>query len=119
MAADPRPPRRIDDHELLTNLRWRWRGECAVEDDECVDWFSLHHIHKHPRDDVEANLAMVCGDGVAGHHGRIEAHEHAVCSRFGIYLMVRRLDTMEYLGRKLGGVNAVRVYLRDYYHVPF
>ena len=113
---DPRPPKRVDDPELLARLHLVW-VECALPSCGKVSGLSLHHIHKHPRDDVEANLVMLCGSGTTGHHGAIEHHDHEVCRELAAYLMRERLDTMEYLGGKLGGVNAVREWLRSQLHV--
>jgi hypothetical protein len=117
MPPDPKPPRRVRDPELLRTLHLLWRGDCVLatdDDDECEFLhFSLHHIHKHPRDDVEANLVMLCGSGTTGHHGRVEAHDYEACSRLAVYLIKQRLDTIQYLGEKLGGVNAVREWFRS------
>ena len=115
MASLPDPKRgpRVEDPELLAQLHIEWRNDCVLAElGDCVDWCSLNHIHNKPRDDVRANLAMLCGDGVAGHHGRIHAHDRRVCREFATYLVRERLDTMAYLGGKLGGVNAVREWLR-------
>lgn len=116
MTPDPRPPPRVRDPHLLKRLHWGWRGECAIADTRCVEWFSLHHIHRHPRDDVQPNLAMLCGDGVAGHHGAIEAHHLQACRDFARYLLTERLDTIEYLGQKLGRPEAVKEWLNDQLH---
>jgi hypothetical protein len=61
----------VRDPVLLSILHRDWR-ECAL----CGQHrgrLSLHHISKHPRDDVEANLVMLCGSGTTGCHGEIEA----------------------------------------------
>lgn len=106
------------DVELLRQLHVLWRGECALEELGGCDerHYSLHHVHKHPRDDVRPNLAMLCGSGTTGHHGLIEHHDVIACREFAAYLVRERLDTMEYLGRKLGGVVAVRAWLGDSLH---
>lgn len=108
--ADPKPAKRIRDPALLAQLHREWR-ECAL----CGSTqrrMSLHHIHKHPRDDVRANLAMLCGDGTTGEHGLIEAHSSVTSLLFGKYLIEERKDTMEYLGQKLGGLLAVYEWMR-------
>lgn len=115
---DPRPPKRVRDLELLKQLHVLWRGSCALEDlGGCYEGrYSLHHVHKHPRDDVEANLVMLCGHGTLGHHFLIESHDRETCQAFARYLVTERLDTMAYLGRKLGSVEAVREWLRASLH---
>lgn len=114
MEPDPRPPRRVRDTELLRRLHIEWRGSCALEHlGDCDEsYYSLHHVLNKPRDDVEANLAMLCGHGTSGHHGKITENDRETCQHFAVYLIRRRLDTMRYLGEKLGGVNEVREWLR-------
>jgi hypothetical protein len=105
---DWKHPRRIDDPDLLSRLHIEWRGECAVfELGDCVPRTSLHHVHKHPRDDLRENLAPVCGSGTTGHHGKLEAHNQLVCEAFGHYLMQERPDVMFYLAAKLGSQQAL------------
>jgi len=113
---DPPPPRRVDDPELLRRLRWEWRGQCALEDETCVTWLSLHHIHKHPRDDVRPNLVMLCGDGVAGHHGRIEHADRAARAALAGHILSERPDTVGYLIEKLRGAEQAMEWLRRYLH---
>ena len=67
---------------------------------------SLHHIHKHPRDDLRANLVMLCGDGTTGCHGKIEAHDSVTSLQLGRYLLEVRRDAIEYLAQKTGGPEA-------------
>jgi hypothetical protein len=118
VTPDPKPPKRVRDLELLKELHARWRGDCVLADlGGCVTTrYSLHHIHPHPRDDVEANLAMLCGDGTTGHHGLIEHHDYPACRELAAYLIRHRLDTMEYLGIKLDGLVATRAWLADRLH---
>lgn len=94
---------RVRNPELLRQLRRRWQ--------ECVLCFgtaasegrlSLHHIHRHPRNDVEGNLVMLCGDGTTGCHGRVEARDAVVLSLLGQYLIDERPDTIAYLYGHLG-----------------
>ena len=91
---------RVRDPELLRRLHLEWRS-CALADDTCEWWRSLHHIHRHPRDDVRANLVMLCGDGVAGHHGRIEANDDEARAQLGLYIARHRPDTIAYINEKL------------------
>ena len=106
----------MKDVELLRYLHREWRGECALADGTCVKWTSLHHIHKHPRSDIRANLVMLCGDGTSGHHGRIEAHDEVTSKRLARYLLRHRPDTIVYLYEKLGGTDAVHAWLNVQLH---
>lgn len=92
------PRSRIRDPALLKALHLEWR-ECAL----CGEtWpLSLHHINRHPRDDVEANLVMLCGDGVRGCHGLIEARDTTKQWELAFYIKEDRPDTLDYLERRL------------------
>lgn len=79
-----------------------------------IDGRSLHHIHKHPRDDVRANLVMLCGDGARGCHGAIEEHEPETCCLLGRHLRIHRPDVFLYLTHKLGNSIAADEWLRRY-----
>lgn len=120
MPSDPKPRRRVRDPALLADLHWRWRGTCALETEwDCDEHhWTLHHILNKPRDDVEANLAMLCGDGVTGHHGLLTHNDPHTCQRFAVYLMAERLDTMRYLGERLGGLLAVQEWFRTRLYYP-
>lgn len=119
MGADPKPPKVIKDQELLRQLHLEWQ-ECFI----CMATryqfgrLSLHHIHKHPRDDVRGNLVMLCGDGVSGCHGKIEEGDPVTRGLFGLYLVNQRPDTMEYLAGKLGGEEQAKAWMRRYLHAP-
>lgn len=63
--------------------------------------FSLHHIHRHPRDDVRANLVMLCGDGTTGCHGGVEARDPDAMRDLYTYLLAEREDFFRYLVEKL------------------
>jgi hypothetical protein len=116
---DPKRGPRIKDPDLLARLHLEWANDCALGHlGTCVSLFSLHHIHSKPRDDVRANLAMLCGDGVAGHHGAITAHDRTASVEFAAYLIRHRPDTMTYLGQKLGGLLAVRAWMADQLYWP-
>ena len=88
------PRGRVRDPALLRVLHLRWR-ECALC--ENVGPLSLHHINRHPRDDVEANLIMLCGDGVRGCHGRIEARDVFARWELSFFIRDHRPDTCAYL----------------------
>lgn len=113
-TPDEKRGRRIRDPELVRELHLRWRGSCALDElGDCDEArYGLHHIHNKPRDDVEANLVMLCGDGVRGHHGLVTVNDYAACRALGIYIVLHRLDTMAYLGEKLGGPVAAAEWMR-------
>jgi hypothetical protein len=108
MAGEPdwkRPPV-VRDPALLRSLHKRWR-ECAMahlneEGERCEPILSLHHIHNHPRDDVEANLIMLCGSGTTGHHGAVQHREKWAREALRALLRRSRPDFARYLAEKLG-----------------
>lgn len=65
---------------------------------------SLHHISKHPRDDVKGNLVMLCGHGTAGCHGKVEEHNMVALRKLGHHILAHRPDTIEYLYERMGVV---------------
>lgn len=96
-ATDPKPPARVRDPHLLRRLHRIWR-ECAL----CGTGrrpLSLHHVSKHPRDDVQANLVMLCGSGTTGCHGRVEHHDPDAVTRLNAHLRGRP-DTVAYLASR-------------------
>jgi hypothetical protein len=101
--ADPKPEPRVSDPELLRCLHRRWR-ECAVCGTSSGR-LSLHHIRKHPRDDVEGNLVMLCGSGTTGCHGAVEAHDEKTLRRLRDHIECCRADTIDYLDWRLGGLD--------------
>jgi hypothetical protein len=113
-VIDAKPAERIHDSALLGVLHIRWR-ECVICDKPIgkVARLSLHHIHRHPRDDVEANLVMVCGDGTTGCHGRIEARDPVVLRMLREHIDTRA-ETIEYLDAKLGGLDPALAWLDRY-----
>ena len=116
---DPKPPARVRDPELLKELHRVWtQCELCLSRGHAIGGLSLHHIHRHPRDDVCPNLIMFCGSGTTGCHGLIEAHDRETCAKLAVHLIRVRLDTMEYLGEKLGGVVAVREWLVNQLYAP-
>lgn len=48
------------------------------------------------------NLIALCGDGVTGHHGLIEAMDVAARIELGDYIKANRPDTVLYMQLKLG-----------------
>jgi HNH endonuclease. len=119
---DPKPEKRIKDSDLLRELHLEWK-ECAlcrsigetregVPNPEGLRWIglSLHHIVKHPKDDVRGNLVMLCGHGTAGCHGLIEAHDPDTLKDLGRYILTTRGDTIAHLYERLGAT-AARAFL--------
>ena len=115
VSPDLKPPARVRDPELLRALHLRWRTcpLCESDDVRGALGLSLHHIHKHPRDDVEANLVMLCGDGTRGHHGLVEHHDPHAMKLLERHLRVHRPDVFTYLAGKLGGAIAADEWLRN------
>lgn len=75
---------------------------------------TLHHIRKHPRDDVPENFVGLCGDGVTGHHGKIEAQDEVTRRELGAYLLEHRFDTIFWLQEQMGE-EAAREWLHQRY----
>lgn len=86
------------DPDLLASLHLHWT-ECALCERSDIA-LSLHHISRHPRDDVEGNLIMLCGDGVQGCHGMIEAHHPIKKLELSFFLRDCRPDVMAYLDQR-------------------
>ena len=97
LLADPKPASRVKDPGVFRVLHLEWR-ECAL----CgsIGPLSLHHVSKHPRDDLRSNLVMVCGSGTTGCHGLIESRNFEKLRELGEYLLEHRPDTIEYLRAK-------------------
>ena len=103
-SSDDRPEARRRDPILLANLHLRWQ-ECALADSyvHVRAWeydLSLHHVSRHPRDDVEANLVMLCGSGTTGCHGRVEARDPETLLELVRYIRRHRPDIVKYLDGK-------------------
>jgi len=89
----------VRDAQLLRQLH-RELTECEVTGGR---WpLSLHHINRHPRDDIIGNLVMVEGDGTTGFHGRLEARDPVALHMLGEYIVTERPDTIEYLTWRFG-----------------
>ncbi|HSE46092.1 MAG TPA: hypothetical protein VLA89_12270 [Gemmatimonadales bacterium] len=80
--------------ELTLELHLRWR-ECALCGE--TEPLTLHHISNKPRDDVEANLVMLCGSGTTGCHGMIEAWDPRKRAELATYIREHRMDTCAWL----------------------
>ena len=94
---------RVRNPELLKALHLRWKS-CAL----CgsTGKLSLHHIIRHPRDDVVANLVMLCGSGTTGCHGKIEARDANTQRALGQYLLGKRPETVSHIAWRLGSLEA-------------
>lgn len=101
MTADPRPARRVRDPELLRQLYMQPAAfrRCALDPDHELR-ASLHHISKHPRDDLPANLLWLCGDGTTGCHGLVEHHDPETMRVLERHLRLHRQDFFLYLTEK-------------------
>lgn len=108
-TPSPKPDPRVRDPQLLKDLHLRWR-ECALCGE--VSPLSLHHVLKHPRDDVEENLVMLCGDGTRGCHGAIEAHSETHLRLLAVHLLTNRYDVVAYTVRKFGSQEAAEAWFR-------
>ena len=106
----------IRDRGLLSDLHREWR-ECVLCG-RSTGKLSLHHILKHPRDDLRGNLCMLCGHGTAGCHGDIEHHNEERKGELGLYIVLARPDTIEYLDWRLGSLEAVEEWLQRTLGVP-
>ncbi len=112
---DAKPAPRVRDPELLRRLHLRWR-DCALCGTPIgrTRRLSLHHIYRHPRDDVEGNLVMLCGDGVTGCHGDVEARREEALADLRRVIEEERHDVIEYLDGKLGGLDQALAWLDRY-----
>lgn len=112
--AYPKSGGRIKDPQVLATMHITWR-ECALC--HATGVLSLHHVSKHPRNDVEGNLVMLCGSGTTGCHGLIEAHDHDKLRELGAYILKQRPDTIVYLYDQLGPVSA-QEWMRRHFLIP-
>lgn len=112
MTADPKPPARVKDPELLAELHREWWA-CFLCDAIGVR-LSVHHVHKHPRDDLRENAVMLCGDGVLGCHGKIEAADLHARAALVVLIKTERPDIIDYLAVKLKTPEAADEWLRSY-----
>jgi hypothetical protein len=124
MLTDFKTEGRIRDPDLLRRLHLEWK-ECALcgsvglsssdkpnPENLMYIGLSLHHILKHPRDDIRGNLVMLCGHGTAGCHGLVEAHDATKVQELGRYIIANRGDVISHLYQRMG-VEAAQEYLRQ------
>lgn len=112
VLGDPKPPARVKDGPLLALLHHEWT-ECFLCGAINVR-LSLHHVHKHPRDDLRSNLLMLCGSGTTGCHGDIEHARGDSRARLVRRIRVFRPDVFDYLRTKLRSAIAADEWLRSY-----
>lgn len=109
MTPDPKRDGRIKDPDLMRQAHWAF-DECVI----CgaID-ISIHHVLSRGQggDDVWEDLVPLCGSGTTGCHGGVEAGLDSVCRALGRYLLTERPDTIEYLQKRLGGVEAAGEFL--------
>ena len=108
-SPDPRPGARIRNPDLLRRLHLEW--DCCEICGASGTRLSLHHVLKHPRDDVRENLVMLCGDGVRGCHGKIESNDPETLQELALVLLMDRSDVVGHLKWRLGD-EAAREWLR-------
>lgn len=94
-----KPAGRVRDPDLLRELHHEWRECCLCGE---TDHLSLHHVLKRPRSDVRQNLVMLCGDGVRGCHGLVEANHGPTLRLLVGYLLAARADVIFHLRQTLG-----------------
>lgn len=110
----PKPEPRIKDPGIMRALHQRWR-ECAL----CGEHrrkLSLHHISKHPRDDHHGNLVMLCGSGIAGCHGEVEAGNREKLRELGAHILNERDDVLPYLVSRKGSEESALAWVKRVYH---
>ena len=111
---DMKPEPRVKDPVRLSILHSRWR-ECAL----CGEHrkrLSLHHISKHPKDDVEGNLVMLCGSGTTGCHGEIEGGNRDKKRELGSHILNERDDVLPYLIFRHHTEERARAWVERVYH---
>lgn len=115
----PRRFREKASPERWAEIRKAKLGECVV-----CRWFqtkqqlpsSLHHVVPKSQggSDCESNCVPVCGDGVTGHHGLLEAHDQPTCQAFAAAIQLFDPAAYSYAIEKLGEYGFLKRY-----HVRF
>lgn len=98
IIATPRDWDRLREAKLGPCLVCLWLGETQTR------LSSLHHVVSKSLggDDVEENLVSLCGDGVSGCHGMVEAHDAQTCRAFAAALQQYDSAAYAYAIEKLG-----------------
>jgi hypothetical protein len=105
---------RVKDPELMRRLHQQLR-ECEVTG--TTGRLSLHHINRHPRDDVRGNLVMVDGSGTTGFHGHLEARDPDALKQLGRHIIEDRPDTLDYLRWRFPKPGQAEAWLERHYLV--
>lgn len=98
-GSDWKPEKRKRDPKVAKVLHLRG-VICAL----CGAPGSLHHVYKAGQggDDDPRNLVGLCGDGVSGEHGLIEAGDIPTRIKLGEHLIEERPDVILFIQEKLG-----------------
>ena len=88
----------------MRRLHWEW-VECVICGIAGVR-LSLHHVLTNPRQDLREGLVMLCGDGVRGCHGLIEANDVEARRALAQHIVDERPDIVQHLIERLGEVAA-------------
>lgn len=85
---------------------------CTWLDEKQPSPSTLHHVVPRDRNgaDTEANLVSLCGSGMTGHHGKVEAGDEYVCRTFVDALANLDGDAYSYATSKLGEEGFLRLY---------
>lgn len=108
MPPDWRPPKTIRDPAAKKRFHRNAAKVCAI----CgvSRDISLHHVFD--RDDVFANWAPLCGDGVRGCHGAITRHDRFAREKLGAFVVRYRHDIVRHVESKIGTGQAVDWFAR-------
>jgi len=104
LPPNPKIRGRLRDPQLLRALHTEW-VECSICGVAGVR-LSLHHVLKNPRQDLREGLVMLCGDGVQGCHGLIEANDVEARRALAQHIADHRPDVVEHLIERLGSAIA-------------
>jgi hypothetical protein len=110
-GPDPKPRKRVVNPDAGVEKVYGPTGERACRVCRRRGFVSRHHLVKRSQggDDVDENIVPLCGDGVAGCHGRVEAkhRETLVALRKAL-----RPDELDYIILRKGEAWLDRMYPR-------
>lgn len=103
--VDPKPPKRHRDTEHLMSIVPAPGDRCPIcgrSLDRYPGW-SRHHVlrRRHGGDDFRANIVILCGDGIRGCHGKVEAYDWPTRVKLRQYLERHRPETIRYWIKRL------------------